>query len=333
LLQFNPLYLEEDADLDIKVDENLMIFKRVLGEAGPGMEQLLRQALYALIGRPEATLLDLERLLDRTDAAFRHEVIRSCADAEVRHFWKDVYPGLPKDAHLPITNRLGRFVHSKTVRNVLCHPGASLNFGRAMDEGKILLFNLSDGILGEQNSQILGQLVVSKFQLAVMSRARQQKRQRQQFYLYIDEFQAFTGTAGASYERMLSRARKYKLGLILAHQHTGQIPSDLLKEILGNVSTAVCFGISREDALRFSREFITECDGEILNVPEEEILRLKVGQAWCKMGQHAFKMQTYLADQRSYPRRVQQIIERSRQNYGSRLPVVAVDAGGSRLPG
>jgi hypothetical protein len=78
---------------------------------------------------------------------------------------------------------------------------------------------------------------------------------------------------------MLSRARKYKLGLILAHQHTGQIPSDLLKEILGNVSTAVCFGISREDALRFSREFITECDGEILNVPEEEILRRKVGQA------------------------------------------------------
>lgn len=129
MLQFNPLYLEEDADLDIKVDENLMIFKRVLGEAGPGMAQLLRQALYALIGRPEATLLDLERLLDRTDAAFRHEVIRSCADAEVRHCWKDVYPGLPKDAHLPITNRLGRFVHSKTVRNVLWHPCASLNFG------------------------------------------------------------------------------------------------------------------------------------------------------------------------------------------------------------
>jgi hypothetical protein len=237
----------------------------------------------------------------------------------VAHFWKAIYPTLPKDAHLPITNRLGRFVRSKAVRSVLCNPGAGLNFGRAMDEGKILLFNLSDGVLGEQNSQILGQLVVSKFQLAVMSRARQAKRQRRQFYLYIDEFQTFTAAAGASYEKMLSRARKYRLGLILAHQQTGQIPASLLKEILGNVSTAVCFAVSREDALRFSREFFTEYDGEILSVPEEEILRLKVGQAWCKMGQHAFKMHTYLADQRSFPRRVQQIIERSRRNYGTKL--------------
>ena len=163
-----------------------------------------------------------------------------------------------------------------------------------------------------------------------MSRARQQKRQRQEFYLYIDEFQTFTGTARAC-QKMLSRARKYKLGLILAHQQTGQIPSDLLKEILGNVSTAICFAVSREDAMRFSREFITEYDGEILNVPEGD-LRLKVGQAWCKMGQHAFKMQTYLADQRSYPSRVRQIIERSRRNYGSRLLGAAFDAGGS-LPG
>lgn len=332
---FNPLHLEDGEELDIKVDENLTIFKRVLGETGPRMEQILRQVLYALTGRPGATLLDIERLLDRADASFRGEVIRSCPDPEVAYFWREVYPSLPKDAHLPITNRLGRFVRSKAVRNVLCQPGPGLNFGRAMDDGRILLFNLSDGILGEQNSQILGQLVVSKFQLAVMSRAKQSKRQRRQFYLYIDEFQTFTGTAGASYEKMLSRARKYRLGLILAHQQTAQIPSDLLKEILGNVSTAVCFTVSREDALRFSREFVTEYDGEIINVPEEEILRLKVGQAWCKMGQHAFKMHTYLADQRSSPQRVRQIVERSRQNYGTRLLATgpAVAAAGADTPG
>ncbi len=179
---FNPLHLEDGEDLDIKVDENLTIFKRVLGETGPRMEQILRQALYALTGRPGATLLDLESLLDRTDPKFRNEVVTGCSDPEVAHFWKAIYPTLPKDAHLPITNRLGRFVRSKAVRSVLCNPGAGLNFGRAMDEGKILLFNLSDGVLGEQNSQILGQLVVSKFQLAVMSRARQAKRQRRQFY-------------------------------------------------------------------------------------------------------------------------------------------------------
>jgi hypothetical protein len=152
-----------------------------------------------------------------------------------------------------------------------------------------------------------------------MNRARQAKRDRRQFYLYIDEFQTFTGAAGASYEKMLSRARKYRLGLILAHQQTGQIPADLLREILGNVSTSMCFAVSREDAMRFSKELITEYDGEIVNVPEEEILRLTVGQAWCKMGKHAFKMRTYLAEQRSNPGRVQASIDRSRQNYGAKL--------------
>jgi hypothetical protein len=326
---FNPLQLEEGEDLDVKVDENLTIFKRIMGETGPRMEQILRQALYALTGRPGATLLDVERLLDRTEPTFRNEVLNGCADPEVAHFWKDVYPAMPKDAHLPITNRLGRFVRSKAVRSVLCNPGAGLNFGRAMDDGRILLFNLSDGILGEQNSQILGQLVVSKFQLAVMSRARQTKRERRQFYLYIDEFQTFTGAAGSSYERMLSRARKYRLGLILAHQQTGQIPGELLREILGNVSTSVCFAVSREDALRFSKELVTEYDGEVVRVPEEEILRLRVGQAWCKMGNHAFKMQTYLADQLPFPTRAQQIIERSRQNYGVKLLTAAADVPAS----
>ena len=190
-----------------------------------------------------------------------------------------------------------------------------------------MLFNLSDGVLGELNSQLLGQLVVSKFQLAVMARARQSKTQRRNFYLYVDEFQTFVGAAGTSYEKILSRARKYKLGLVIAHQQTGQIGPDLLRDILGNVSTAICFSVSRDDAVKFSRELITTYDGEVVNIPEQEILQLRVGQAWCKMGQHAFRMQTYLADQRPDVRRGRYIIEQSRQNYGSpatiKLHVVA----------
>jgi type IV secretory system conjugative DNA transfer VirD4/TraG family protein len=316
-VSFNPLHLDPGEDLDLKVDEIFTIFQRLLGEAGPRMGELLRQALYALAGRPGATLLDIERLMDRSDSSFREQVIGESSDPQVIHFWGDVYPTLPKDAHLPVTTRLGRFVRPKAIRNILCNPNRSLNFGEAMDRGRILLFNLSDGILGEQNSQLLGQLVVSKFQLAVMARANQSKHERSPFYLYIDEFQTFTGTSQASYEKMLSRARKYKLSLVLAHQQTGQLPVQLLKEILGNVSTTVCFLVSREDAMKFSKELITTYNGEIGNVPEEEILRLKVGQAWCKIGQQAFLMQTCLADQRPDRRRAQYIIERSRQNYGS----------------
>ena len=330
-VSFNPLHLDEGEDLDLKVDENLTVFKRVVGETGPRMEEILRQALYALVGRPGATLLDVERLLDRSDPTFRNEVVRTSAVPEVIHFWRDVYPGLPRDAHLPITNRLGRFLRPKFIRSLLCQPGRGLDFRRAMDEGKVMLFNLSDGILGEQNSQFLGQLVVSKFQLAVMGRAGRPKAGRRPFYLYVDEFQTFTGTAGASYEKMLSRARKYGLGLVLAHQQTGQIPAGLLKEILGNVSTSVCFLVSREDALRFSRELVTLYDGEVLNVPEEEILRLKVGQAWCKVGQHAFLLQTRLADQRPDRARALRVIERARRNYGTPVPA-GHPAQGTRLP-
>src|SRR6185436_5277589 len=110
-----------------------------------------------------------ERLLDRADVSFRSEVIRT-ADERSAHFWQDIYPSFPKDAHLPITNRLGRFLRAKSIRRMLCSPGESLNFRQAMDRGKILLFNVSDGLLGEQNSQLLGQLIVAKFQLAVMAR-------------------------------------------------------------------------------------------------------------------------------------------------------------------
>lgn len=315
---FNPLHLDEGEDIDVKVDEVLTIFSRVIsGNSGPRMEELLRQALYALIGRPGVTLLDIEKLLDRSDASFRTYIINSCKDPQQAHFWQNVYPSFPKDAHLPITNRLGRFLRPKVIRNILCNPKQSLNFRQVMDEGKILLFNLSDGILGEQNSQLLGQLVVSKFQLAVMSRAQMPKESRRQFFLYVDEFQTFTGTAATSYEKILSRARKYKLGLILAHQQTGQIPTQLLKEILGNVSTSICFLVSREDASKFSKELITTQNGEIINIPEEEILRLKVGQCWCKIGQQAFLMHTYLADQHPDRNRVEYIVQKARFNYGS----------------
>lgn len=314
---FNPIYLDEGEDIDLKADENFTIFRRAFGEvAGPRMDEILRQAFYALIERPNSTLLDMERLFDRENPAFRNEIIRGSKDEGTVHFWRDVYPQMPKDAHLPITNRLGRIVRPKMVRNILCNTQNSLDFRKAIDSGKILLFNLSDGILGEANSQLLGQLIVSKFQMAVMSRADTSKSEREPFYLYIDEFQTFTNTATASYEKILSRARKYGLGLILAHQQTHQIPLELLREIMGNVSTMVSFQVSADDANRLSKEFITQYNGEIINVPSDELLSLKTGQSYCKIGQHSFFMQTYLADQPPDHNRAGHIVSRSRRTYG-----------------
>ena len=314
---FNPLYLDEGEDIDLKADENFTIFRRAFGDAaGPRMDEILRQAFYALIERQNSTLLDMEKLFDRNDPAFRNEVIRESRDEGTIHFWRDVYPQMPKDAHLPITSRLGRIIRPKMVRNILCNTQNSFDFRKAIDSRKILLFNLSDGILGEANSQLLGQLIVSKFQMAVMSRADTSKSEREPFYLYIDEFQTFTNTATASYEKILSRARKYGLGLILAHQQTRQIPLELLREILGNVSTMVSFQVSADDANRLSKEFISQYNGEVVNVPSDELLSLKTGESYCKIGQHSFFMQTYLADQSPDHSRIGHIVSRSRRTYG-----------------
>ena len=316
---FNPLHRDEGEDVDLKVDENLAIFQRVFNDTGPRTESILRHGFYALIEREGSTLLDFPKLLDRGDDGFRKEIIRTSNEPATVEFWEGTYEHMPKDAHLPIETRLGRILRPRMVRSILCNPNPerNLHFRDAMDSGKILLFNLSDALLGEINSQLLGQLVVSKFQLATMSRADIHKASRRPFYLYIDEFQTFTTAATTSYEKMLSRARKYKLGLILAHQQTGQIPLDLLKEIFGNVSTIIGFQVSQSDASKLAKELITEIDGEVIHIPEESLLKLRVGQAYCKIAQSSFRMYTAKPPARGSSSRSRTIIERSRQNYGS----------------
>jgi hypothetical protein len=187
-----------------------------------------------------------------------------------------------------------------------------------MDEGKILLFNLSDGLIGQQTAELLGQLIVSKLQLAAMSRMDIPKAARRPFYLYMDEFQTFTGVNETSYEKMLSRARKYELCLTLAHQQSGQIPKLLMREILGNVSTMIAFNISHVDATMFNQEFALDMNGRVEYIPPEEFITLKVGEAWGKIGKTVFPLKTSLAPQQPDFTRTKEVIDRSRQNYGLR---------------
>jgi hypothetical protein len=287
-IPFNPLQLDEGEDIDLRVDDNVTIFKRLMGDTGARMDEILRQTFYALLEHPGSTLLDIERLLVRSDASLRQEIIQTTSDPQTAYFFEKTYPSYPKDAHLPITTRIGRLVRPRLVRTLLCQPGKSFNFREAMDEGKILLFNLSDGILGEQTSQLLGQLIVSKIQMAVMSRVDTPAAARRPFYLYLDEFQTFTGVAETSYEKILSRARKYSLGLCLAHQQTGQISNSLMQEILGNVSTIIAFNVSSADATKLCKEFIMDMGVEAEHIPSDFLLRLKVGEAWGKSARPCF---------------------------------------------
>ena len=320
-IPFNPLNLDPDEDADLKADEVMTIFKRIIGSEGtPRIDEILRQSIYALLTTPNTTILDIPKLLDRADPDYRHQIISQLQDEYCAHFWRDTYPQFPKDAHLPVLYRIGAFTRDKRIRNTLCRTGESLNLRQVMDTGKIVLFNLSDGILGEQNSQLLGQLIVSQFQLAVASRANIPEQQRKRFYLYIDEFQTFTNTATSSYEKILSRARKYRLAIILAHQQTGQIPSELLRDIFGNVSTMISFTVSHKDATKFSKEFLTTQDNKLAPTPPEQFVQLEVGETYCKLGRESFKMKTPLITEQPNWDIKEKVLERSRQQFTSDTP-------------
>ncbi len=318
-IPFNPLHMEAGEDLDLKADETFTIFQRVYQDEGgggaPRMEQILRQGLYLLMQIPGTTLLDFERLLDRQDDSFRRWAVAQVNDPEIERFWLHTYSAYPKDAHLPLVSRLGRFLRPRVVRSLLCAPGC-LNVRQAMDEGKVLLFNLSDGLLGATNAELLGQLVVAKLQMAAMSRANAPKEARRPFSVYLDEFQTFCGVAATSYERILSRARKYNLSLILAHQQTGQIPEQLMREILGNVATVVCFSVSASDAKRLGRELVGEVDGEAIALDPKELLSLRVGEAWCRISRNVFFLRTRNAPEDGSARVREEAVRRSRLRHG-----------------
>jgi hypothetical protein len=312
-IAFNPLHLDEGEDIEEKVEDFVTIFKRAVGDTGFRMDQILSETLHALVRYKGSTLDDIERFLSRTNPAFRNEVLRS-SDERTRAFFEDTYLSMDRNAANPVLSRISAFTRREPVRNILCQSGKSFNFRRAMDEGKIVLFNLSDGILGEQASQMLGEIIVSKMQMAAMSRADTPAAIRRPFHLYLDEFQTFMG-ASTSYSKILSRARKYKLCLCIAHQQTGQIPQSLLRDIFGNVTTFISFNVSSEDARKLSQEYSYEQGGQIDYVDSGEFLRLKEGEAIAKIGRTVMPLETVLLPQTPDHRRAQHIINRSRRNY------------------
>ena len=184
-----------------------------------------------------------------TDKNFREEVISCVKDPVVSKFWTTEFnkwnDKQRDEAISPITNKVGQFLSSKLVRNIFGQPRTKLNLRKAMDEGKIILINLSKGRIGEDNANMIGSLLVTKFQIDAMSRADIPMHQRRDFYLYIDEFQNF---ASKSFATILSEARKYKLSLIVANQYTSQLDKDTIDAIFGNVGTTIAFTLGKDDA-------------------------------------------------------------------------------------
>ena len=287
-VSFNPLHRRAGDDIDRKVEAVFTSLTRLMESGSARINQILRQAVYALVERLNTTLLDIPRLLDRENPQYRKRLVSQLEDEQTKQFWKNTYPEFPRNAHIPIVTRLAKFIRPRRVRNVLCRPEAGLDFRQIIDSGKILLCNLSDGLLGEAVSGLLGGLVMSELQLAAVGRADVPPQKRRRFYVYLDEFHSFTAHANVSYEKLLSRARKYRLPLTLAHQQTGQLSADLVREVFGNVSTLVSFLVSRRDANRISRECIRDDRPGRKTLDSEDLVTLDVGNAFAKVGPRAF---------------------------------------------
>ena len=253
---FNPLEVSDASKKPNVCSEVIGVLKRMFGDSwGPRLEHILRYPLLALLDRPETTLLDISRLL--TDKEFRKETLDYCTDVTVLQFWKHEF-GQWNDKQInesiaPVLNKVGAFTANPIIRNIIGQPKSTFNVRQIMDEGKILVVNLSKGLIGEDNAGILGAFLVTKIQLAAMSRSDiPEVENRRPFYLYVDEFQNF---ATDSFAVILSEARKYGLNLTVANQYISQMTENVRNAVFGNVGTTISFRVSADDAPILSKQF------------------------------------------------------------------------------
>lgn len=255
-LGFNPLEVTDPNQKTNISSEVIGVLKRMFGESwGPRLEYILRYTILALLDRPETTMLDITRML--TDKKFRKETLSYCKDTVVMQFWNVEFASwndkFVTEAVAPVLNKVGAFTANPIIRNIIGQPKSTFNIRQLMDEGKILIVNLSKGLIGEDNAAILGAFMVTKIQLAAMSRSDiVDIRDRRPFYLYVDEFQNF---ATDSFATILSEARKYGLNLTVANQYISQMTDTVRDAVFGNVGTMISFRASADDAPILSKQF------------------------------------------------------------------------------
>jgi hypothetical protein len=233
----------------------LSAFRGIWGDSwGPRLEYILGYALSALLDYGGLTILALPRLL--TDDAFRERVTVRVRDPVVRAFWREEYARYERrfrlEAIAPIQNKIGRLLASAPLRNIFGQTRSRFDAAFLMNHGRILIANLSKGVIGEDHARLLGAILVSQFQWAAMQRALAPEAPRTPFYLYIDEFQSFATEALVS---ILAEARKYGLSLVIAHQYLDQLPDSIRQSVFGNCGNLIAFRVGQRDARILEDEF------------------------------------------------------------------------------
>lgn len=251
----NVLEVKNKQHKDLVASGIVSIFYKIYGDSwGPRLEYILRNVIFTLLDTPGATLVDVLRVL--ADGGYRKKVVEGLTDPVIRDFWEKEFARMPDslkaEAISPIQNKVGQFVSSKMVRNIIGSAKSTINLEQIMNEGKILILNLSQGKLGEDNAALLGAMIITQIQLAAMNRSFMKEEERRDFFMYVDEFQNF---ATSSFIKILSEARKYRLSLTLANQYMGQLEEEVQHAIFGNVGTLISFVVGGTDAYPLMKEF------------------------------------------------------------------------------
>ena len=309
---FNPLQVDNDYQRELVVSGIIAIFQKIYGMSwGPRLEYILRMCLLTLTQLPEPTMLMVPELLINDE--FRKKIMKHVTDPVLISFWEGEFanmnPRLKSEAISPILNKVGQFISSRFIRNILQHHKSTIDLEKIMNEGKIILLNLSQGKLGEDNSALLGAMIISKIQLSAMNRVSIAEEDRRDFYLYVDEFQNF---ATSSFIKILSEARKYRLNLILANQYISQIPEDVRGAIFGNTGTMFSFLVGATDASFMAKEFVERFE-------DKDLLSLGNYQAIIKIAIDNMTQAPFLCYTLPLPRNATQnrekVIKNSRMRY------------------
>ncbi len=308
----NPLELKNPAHRELVASGIVSIFYKLYHYSwGPRLEYILRNCILTLLYVPNSTLLEIPEIL--TNDRYREKIVMGLPDHVLKNFWINEYnkltPQMRSESIMPILNKVGQFLSSQTIRNIVGNPKSTIDLEEMMNKGKIILVNLSQGKLGEDNSALLGAMIITKIQLAAMNRVYEQEQTRKDFYLYVDEFQNF---ATSSFIKILSEARKYRLNLTLANQYIGQIDEDVQNAIFGNAGSIVSFCVGATDARPLAREFG-------LKYKEEELVQLGNYQIVLKLSidNHTSSpfSATTLPLPRSHNQSREKVIRSSRERY------------------
>lgn len=309
---FNPL-ADVPPHLKMRVTIGFIeIFKKLFGANWtPRLEHVLRYTTLALLDTPGTTIFSILKML--TDKNYRQMIVRNIKESNVKNFWVNEFAGwsekFDNEAITPLLNKVGQFVATDMIRNIVAQPDNKIDFRDIMDNNKILLMKVSKGILGEENAALLGAIAITKIYQAAMSRADTEEKNRVDFYFYVDEFQNF---ATDTFDEILSEARKYRLNLTIAHQFLGQLSPKIRTTVFGNVGSMVSFRVGGEDANILAAEYNPRFS-------ERDIINLGVRNFYTKISidgelREAFSGKTMFIEtpEKNY---AQECLDHSRKTY------------------